>query len=198
MSMQRSELQNEPVPNKGKQFGTPLFTRCITFAKTYRKQTEREMVALARARTHTSICTGGTDTLTNHFQQHASPLLRASNRTQNYCVHFSPPPLLLLLLFHPHLRCGSLVGTRSLHSTIIELVPLALASTSAVLLLLLPVRIVVVLAGNIALRGSLLGALGFRNFLVYGTVVCVRKKEDTGRWVNEEWRVRRVTSTLYI
>lgn len=32
------------------------------------------------------------------------------------------------------------------------------------------------LAGNIALGRSILGALGFRNFLVYGSVVLVRKR----------------------
>lgn len=40
------------------------------------------------------------------------------------------------------------------------------------LLLLLSVGVVIVLAGDVALRASLLSSLGLRNLLVSGTAIC--------------------------
>ena len=55
------------------------------------------------------------------------------------------------------------------HGAIVEVVPLALATSAAVLLLLLPVGVVIVLARDVALGASLLGTLGLRHLLVSGT-----------------------------
>lgn len=71
----------------------------------------------------------------------------------------------------PYYRLPRQAAPLCIHGAVVEVVPLALATPAAVLLLLLPVGVVIVLARDVALGASLLGTLGLRHLLVSGTAI---------------------------
>ena len=73
-----------------------------------------------------------------------------------------------------------------IHGSIVEVVPLALTAAATVLLLLLPVRVVIVLTGDVALGAPLLRALGLRHRLVSSAAIRETKSSMSKRATVEQ------------
>ena len=97
--------------------------------------------------------------------------------------HHSEPPSLVPPSTDQNVHTSAL----PIHGSIVEVVPLALTAATAVLLLLLPVGVVIVLTGDVALGAPLLGALGLRHtFFLRAAIRETKSSMSKGRWLNEK------------
>ena len=80
-------------------------------------------------------------------------------------------------IFQQQVRVLTNLGRLTLHGTIINLIPLSLSSSTASLLLLLAVRVVVALSNDIALGSSFLN-FGIRKHIVLVFFVSDERKLD--------------------
>ena len=97
----------------------------------------------------------------------ASPRHLTPFSSNNIHHHSTPNHQLSFLLQQQNVQTSAL----PIHGPIVEVVPLALTAATTVLLLLLPVRVVIVLTGDVALGAPLLRALGLRHLLVSSAAI---------------------------